>query len=47
MGLAAADIATATNDEDGVALVLERMLAEADGVDAFRRQLLGAPASSR
>ena len=38
---AAANIATATNDEDGVALVLERMLAEADGVDAFRRQLLG------
>ena len=47
-GWAAADHATVTNDEDGVALVLERMLAEAKGVNQFRKQLLetnGNPAA--
>ena len=39
-----------TNDEDGVAVVLERMLAEAASVDSFRRQLFatdGVPPPSK
>lgn len=45
--LAAADHVTRTNDDDGVAVVLERMLARAASVSEFRQQLLlGASSDS-